>query len=231
MEPGPASRGHEAPKCGGTNRKGGPCGNAAGYKTDHAGYGNCAFHGGATPNGERHAERVAAEQAVARFGLDLDDTPPDEIMLREIQRSSAMVQHLAGLVNALPADELVSGIAGRDIHHAGKPGGDGQPDMQVHQRERVHPLYVMLERERRTLRELFTAARQAGIEERRVRLAERDGERLFAIFAGMMTAFRLRWELSAAEVAWAQSVIAQQLRMVDGGPPGELAPGIASGIS
>ena len=218
MEQPPAEHGHGRPKCGGTNRQGGPCGNAAGYKTSHPGAGNCTFHGGSTPSGERHAERVAAEQAVARFGLDLDDTPPDEVMVREIQRSAAMVKHLAALVNALSADELVFGISGRDVRPRGTPGGDGQPDMQVHQRERIHPLYVMLERERRTLRELFTAARQAGIEERRVRLAERDGERLFAMFAGMMTAFRLRWELPAAEVAWAQSVIAQQLRMVDSGP-------------
>ena len=85
-------------KCNKTN--GDPCPNWAmiGQEVCHA-------HGGRAPQAKAAAkERIAVEQAVARFGLDLDDTPPDEIMLREIQRSSAMVQHLAALVNAIPAE-------------------------------------------------------------------------------------------------------------------------------
>jgi len=176
----------------------------------------CKLHLGASRNHQAAAERIAAEQAVRQFGLDLDDTPPDEIMLREIQRSSAMCQHLAVLVNAIPADELAFGMAGRDIHPAGKHG-DGQPDMKFQQRARIHPLVRMLTEERRTLRELYTAARQAGIEERRVRVAERYGQQLSMVFEGAMTRFRQRWELSAAEVTWAGMVLAEQMRAIDGG--------------
>ena len=137
-------------------------------------------------------------------------------MLREIQRSSAMVQHLAALVNAIPADELAFGIAGRDIHPPGRHG-DGQPDMKFQQRARIHPLVRMLTEERRTLRELYTAARQAGIEERRVRVAERYGQQLSMVFEGAMTRFRQRWQLSPAEMTWAGMVLAEQMRMIDGG--------------
>jgi len=161
------------------------------------------------------AERVAAEQAVRQFGLDLDDTPPDEIILREIQRSSAMCQHLAVLVSQLSEEELAWGVQGRDIRPSAEPGG--QPGVQVQQRARVHPYVRMLTDERRTFRELFTAARQAGIEERRVRLAEKYGYQLSMVFEGAMTRFRERWQLSAAEMTWAATVLTEQMRAIDSG--------------
>lgn len=37
------------PRCGARNREGNPCGNAAGFKTDHPGVGRCHLHGGLTP--------------------------------------------------------------------------------------------------------------------------------------------------------------------------------------
>ena len=89
--------------------------------------------------------------------------------------------------------------------------------MKFQQRARIHPLVRMLTEERRTLRELYTAARQAGIEERRVRVAERYGQQLSMVFEGAMTRFRQRWQLSPAEMTWAGMVLAEQMRMIDGG--------------
>jgi hypothetical protein len=212
MEPGPAKPGHEAPKCGGTNRKGKPCGNAAGYKTDHVGRANCAFHGGSTPTGQQYAERIAAEQAVAAFGLQLDGTPPGRILLREIARSSGMVGHLAVMVSELTPEDLSWGLAGRRITQPTTPGG--QPQVVVEQRGRTHPLVVMLRDERRTLRELIEAAHRAGVEERQLALAERDGAQIAAAFYGLFAELRREWTLTAEQQEQVRAMIVRQMRQM-----------------
>lgn len=216
MTDGPDEQSHDR-YCGARTRSGGRCRRPCGWGTDHAGVPGttCKLHLGASRNHQMAAERIAAEQAVRQFGLDLDDTPPDEIILREIQRSSAMCQHLAVLVSQLSEEELAWGVQGRDIRPSSEPGG--QPGVQVQQRARVHPYVRMLTEERRTFRELFTAARQAGIEERRVRLAEKYGYQLSMVFEGAMARFRQRWQLSAAEMTWAATVLTEQMRAIDSG--------------
>lgn len=45
-------------KCGSKKSSDGQsCLNPAGFKTSHIGFGNCHLHGGATPNGGKHAEK------------------------------------------------------------------------------------------------------------------------------------------------------------------------------
>ena len=91
--------GHGA-KCGGTNRQGERCRNAAGYKTDHPGFGNCAFHGGATPSG-----RVSAlNKEAARLLYRHDATPcgdPLEALQRLAGRALALEETIGRLVNEL----------------------------------------------------------------------------------------------------------------------------------
>jgi hypothetical protein len=205
------ARKRQAKRCTAHRTNGQPCKGWAVHGTNV-----CSAHGGRAPQVKAAAaERLAVEQAAVRFGLDLDATPADEIMLREIRRSSAMVQHLAGLVNALTPDELAWGIAGRDIRQPRQPGG--QPDVQVHQAARVHPFVKMLDQERRTLREWLETAHRCGIEERRMRMAERDGRLIASMLEGVMAEFMRRWTLSAVEVTWARSVIAGQLRTLASG--------------
>jgi hypothetical protein len=43
--------------CGAKNRAGLPCKRPSGWGTDHAGFGHCKLHGGASPTGGKHAER------------------------------------------------------------------------------------------------------------------------------------------------------------------------------
>jgi hypothetical protein len=70
-----------APKCGGTNRLGEPCGNPAGKGTDHLGSGNCSNHAGATRTG-----RVAALNERAERFLYQADAPPVTDPLSALQR-------------------------------------------------------------------------------------------------------------------------------------------------
>ena len=78
-------------KCGGTNRQGDPCGNPAGFKTDHVGFGNCHNHAGATPSGEKHAAKEeAAWRATLAEGID-----PSLKKLRSLQEAQAESVQLA----------------------------------------------------------------------------------------------------------------------------------------
>lgn len=47
------------------------CQNVAGFKTDHVGFGYCAFHSGATPNGGKHAAKLEAAWR-ARLDTQID---------------------------------------------------------------------------------------------------------------------------------------------------------------
>ena len=47
--------------CGSKKKQGtGTCTKPAGWGTDHVGFGNCKLHGGASPNGVKHAEKQEA---------------------------------------------------------------------------------------------------------------------------------------------------------------------------
>jgi hypothetical protein len=70
-----------ATKCGGTNRSGEPCGNVAGFGTEHAGWGNCKHHGGSTPTGEAHAARLQAASEAGRLGAEVPLDPGDALTL------------------------------------------------------------------------------------------------------------------------------------------------------
>jgi hypothetical protein len=68
-------------KCGGTNRDGRPCGNAAGKGTDHVGAGNCANHGGCTRSGRMAAVREQARAELAALDVDPVGDPLTQLAL------------------------------------------------------------------------------------------------------------------------------------------------------
>ena len=101
MDPARRPAGHGSrQRCGGTNRAGRPCGNAAGKGTDHVGAGNCANHGGCTRSG-----RMAAAREQARAELAALDVAPVGDPLRQLALLAGQVlawrDSMAGRVNAL----------------------------------------------------------------------------------------------------------------------------------
>lgn len=201
----------QAKHCTANKTNGDPCPNWAMRGTNV-----CSSHGGRAPQVRAAAEeRIAVEQAVARFALDLDGTPLDEIAVREIRRSSAMVCHLAGLVNALSEEEMRWGVQGRDIRPSAQPGG--QPAVQVQQRAWVHPFVKMLNDERKQLRDWLTAAHAAGIEERLVRLAEQDGAWAAKVATAMFARFVEAWQPTAQQQAEGRAIVAEVFRALDRG--------------
>lgn len=205
------ARKRQARKCGGHKTNGDPCPNWAMHGQEV-----CHAHGGRSPQAKATAqERLAVEQAAARFALDLDDTPLDEIAVREIRRSSAMVQHLSGLVNGLSDEDLRWGVTGRDIRPPAEPGG--QPTVQVQQRSQIHPFVRMLADERKQLRDWLMAAHAAGIEARLVRLAEQDGAWAAKVAGAMFARFVEAWQPTAQQQAEGRAIVAELFRALDRG--------------
>jgi hypothetical protein len=179
----------------------------------------CASHGGRAPQVQAAAQaRLVVEQAAAQFGVDMDGTPPGEIALREVARSSAMVCHLGGLVSQLPADDLIWGVSGRRITPSATPGGT--PQVQVEQRSRIHPWVQMLHRERDQLRAWLMAAHAAGVEERYVRLAEQDGAWAAKIAGALFARFVAAWQPTAQQQIEGRAIIAEVFRALERGELG-----------
>jgi hypothetical protein len=101
-----------APKCGGTNREGKPCGNGAGKGTDHQGVGNCKNHGGCTPSGRVAALNEEARRLLYRYDA-APVTDPLEALQRLAGRALALEETIGGLVNNL-----------RSVRYGSEEGGE-----------------------------------------------------------------------------------------------------------
>lgn len=141
-----------------------------------------------------------ARQACASLGVPIA-THPAEALLREVCETAGNVEFYRSLVAELPThptpDEFVEpegdgdgdgywirgepGVYGRTYHVSGIPTGEAKP----------HVLVALYNDERKHLVAVTTAALKAGIEARRVQLAEQEasliaeGFRAFAVACGL----------------------------------------------
>lgn len=188
--------------CGGKNRKAGPCGNAAGYKTDHPGAGNCTFHGGSSPNGRKHAMEQAARKAVETYGLPRDISPTDAL-LEEVRYSAGHVAWLRAKVAELEAADLVWGITEQVEKEATEFAGTDTTRSAA-----VNMWLDLYFRERKHLLDLTKTAISVGIEERRVRLAEAQGSLMNDVIRRILA----RLSLNADQSALLPVVVPEELR-------------------
>lgn len=151
--------------CGGKTRAGGRCGRPRGWGTDHPGSGRCKFHGGSSPSGRKAANREAAlEFARGALGASLPGSPLDA-MQESVDLARGLVMYYR--------HELASAAAA-------KP-----PRL-----ERIEELRDPYADAIKLERDVSKAAIDAGIAERRQRLAERQAELLAAAIAdGLQEAF------------------------------------------
>lgn len=127
----------------------------------------CAIHGGKTPAvvaaAERRLKVAAAERVLATYGLPVE-VDPLNALLGELHRTAGHVAWLGLLIAELEHDE--EGRSGlRQWRPAGEDGGYWAPSVwvELYQRERAH------------LARVASDCLKAGVEERRVRLAEDQG--------------------------------------------------------
>ncbi|MDG4791997.1 hypothetical protein O7626_39985 [Micromonospora sp. WMMD1102] len=180
------------------------CTRPAGWGTSHPGIGKCKLHGGNTPDHVTHGQKERARQAVATFGLPRQVDPRDAL-LEEVYRTAGAVDWLHQQVQALRADDVIWGKAEEVEKQAGEfPGTDTTSKAAVH-------VWVQLwQAERAHLVKVAKEAISAGIEERRVRLAEQQG----ALLAGAIRAILGDLDLSPEQQTRAAQVVPFRLREV-----------------
>lgn len=177
----------------------------------------CRMHGGKSPGAVEKAQaRIAqanAESAVATFGLPRD-IDPHEALLEELHRTAGAVAWLGAVVAGVEQGDVVWGKV-RD-----KVGGD---DRGTTHEAGVNTWVRLWQAERAHLVAVSAQCIKAGIDERRMQLAEGAGEQL----AGVLRAVFGRLGLSEPQWALVAVVVPEELRKLAAlgtGPPALSSP-------
>lgn len=180
----------------------GTCTRPAGWGTKHPGIGACKLHGGSTQSHLIAAQRDMAASAVVTYGLPRD-IDPQSALLEEVHRTAGHVAWLGAVVSGIKRKELVWGVSETvDKQSSEFPGTD------TTRAARPSVWLSLYQAERKHLTEVCRVAISAGIEERRVRLAESQG----ALLAGVIERVLRRLDLSPAQQVLVGEVVPQELR-------------------
>lgn len=206
MERPDGAEGQGSPRCSGTNRKGEPCKAGAGKGTDHVGTGNCKHHGGCTPTGRKHAMEEQARKAVVTYGLPRDISPTDAL-LEEVRYTAGHVAWLRERVAELEQDDLTWGVTEESDQQATE-----FPGVNTTRAAKPNVWLDLYMRERKHLVDVTKAAISAGIEERRVKLAEAQG----ALVASVIRRILGDLDLSPGQMEKVAEVVPRHLRALAG---------------
>lgn len=169
--------------CAGHRRDGAPCGNHP--MTDQR---TCRMHGGSSPVARRAAARRgaarAAESEYRRLGMPLEVDHSVAIM-QELHRTAGAVEWYGGQVAALRASEIGWGMTRE------KEGGD---DRGTTYEAAVNVYVVQWEKERDRLVRVAKTCHDMGIDERRVALAESQGQALAQVVRAVLARLNLTRE-------------------------------------
>lgn len=164
--------------CGADKRQGeGQCTRPAGWGTSHPGIGACKLHGGSTQNHQTAAAVTQARRDVVLFGARRD-IHPAEALLELVQWTAGEVDYWRQRVRLLDESELTWGVT------KVKEGGD---DRGTTEEAKPNIAYVMLVDASNRLERYSASALKAGVDERRVRLAEQQGAAIHAVLVGVLS--------------------------------------------
>lgn len=184
-------------------RGGGPC-----LATPVPGGTVCKWHGGNSPSAKAAASKrlatLAAAEQVARLGLRVDIHPADAL-IDLVHWTAGEVAYWRAQVVAIEAEggrrSLTWGVTKE------KTGGD---DFGTTEEAKPHIAYVMLRDASDRLAQYAAAALKAGVDERRVRLAEQQGALVAEVIKGILAALNL----TAEQQLLVPTVVPQQLRLL-----------------
>lgn len=171
----------------------------------------CGRHGGNSPKAKAAAEQRTAQQELTRqvgtLGIreKYPDIDPGQALLSEIQISHAHVQWLRAKVAEIEPNELVWGVTKTE---AGI-GPQGPVDTTT-QEAGFHTWYQLYTREREHFAKLTTMALKAGIEARKIALAEQQG----AMVARALQEIFGKLALSKQQAALLPTVVPAALRQL-----------------
>lgn len=186
-------------RCTAHTKAGNPCG-----QPPMNGQGVCRKHGGKAPQSlaaaERRLQERAALVALEAFGIPVV-IDPHTALLEELHRTAGAVAWLGALVAELDREEVIWGTT------KVKTGGD---DGGTTEEAKPNIWYELWARERKHLVEVANACVKAGIEERRIALAESQGRMLAAVVQRILG----RLELSEVQQQLVAVVVPEEFRAV-----------------
>lgn len=161
----------------------------------------CRLHGGRAPQvvaaAERRVQEAEARRTAATYGLPIDIDPLDAL-IGELARTAGHVAWLGQLVASLHHEDdpepTVLGDGGSrdsDEPHVSRSGLKQYTRTEKFTVEQESVWVRMYRDERKHLASVAGALLKAGVDERRVKLAERQGELLAEAFRAFATALGL----------------------------------------
>lgn len=197
--------------CGAKTRSGGQCKHSAGSGTDHLGVGRCKLHGGASPNAQLTGVVELARREAAVMGRPLD-IEPGEALLQCIRIAAGEVQYASDRIAELdPGDAIVGQrtVKTRPLSE-GKDGESADLTVEEVTVTTAADLHIWIHVRRQALDRLVNysaVALKAGVEERRVKIAEQTGQLIANVIRGVLT------DLGVADHPEAPSVVRRHLQL------------------
>jgi len=214
-------------KCNAPSRGGELCRQRAGWGTNHTGVGPCKVHGGSFPTVESKYLAVVQEreltQRLAQFALPIRDADPEQTLLDLVSEAAGNVAYLGSIVHELSgqdAAEQPAGTWGRSV--TGYPKGSRlvgpQIDVDKDGGEHVtgelpRALVKMYGEWTDRLAKYAKMALDAGIEKRRVEMAERQGETIVIVIQNVF----VKMGFDEAQTARARALVAEEFRALGDG--------------
>lgn len=166
----------------------------------------CRVHGGASPNAlqarNRRDQENAAREDAARFAARTDIHPADAL-LELVHYQAGIVDYWRARVEDIEDEDLEWGVTRE------KTGGE---DRGTTSEAAPHIAYRLLTEAQDKLAAYAAAALKAGIDERRVKLAESQGALVAQAIRGILDALHLTPE----QLELVPTVVPAQLRLITG---------------
>jgi hypothetical protein len=169
-------------KCGAKTRGGKPCQRPAGSGTGHVGTGRCKLHGGASPRAELSGAVHLARREATVMGSPLD-VEPHVAILECIRIAAGEVRYASEQIAALEPDDAAGQVVTTIERFGGENGGGSETR---HGPPALHIWIAARHQAMDRLVDYSKVAINAGIEERRVKLAESQGALLAQAIRGIL---------------------------------------------
>jgi hypothetical protein len=192
--------------CGATKKSGdGHCKRPQGWGTNHPGVGRCKLHGGASPQAEVTGVVQLARREAVVMGAPIDNLTPEVALLECIRIAGGEVAYASERIAELqPEDAVGPVITTRPLK---EEKGAEHPSERVYE-EGPPALHIWIEVRAKAMDRLVKyseVAIKAGLEERRVRVAEAQGQLMAEAVRGILV------DLGVAEDPRAPEVVRRHL--------------------
>ena len=175
-------------KCGVRKKNGELCKAPAGSGTAHIGYGHCKFHGGNLPSHKKENNLEKVRSQVEALGLEYE-IDPGQALLNLVWQAAGDLEFYKQKVNELPEQYQI------------ELGANGSSKLSI------HPYTELYHQTQNRLAQISKLALQAGIEERRVRIAERDAS---VIYQAIQVALK-SLNISAEDITKFRAIFNEQI--------------------